>query len=231
MLVGQGQIIVLIVILVIGMILGAGVAWWIASNRKPNTPEPEEDHLSKLRNLYIEQVSLWRERKSGKLGVLVGEQIVDIPKQLNEAQTKAMQALLKEWSTWLGIPAAAPAPVPVQPAAALITPPPVATTADPIPRMVTGPLSPAPVIQPAVVPGKPKSIVEQINDILQAKLTESTVHNKAVRLVEDPVHGVVVWIGIEHFNGVDQVTDPEVKALLREAAAEWEHHALPGPIK
>ena len=88
-----------------------------------------------------------------------------------------------------------------------------------------------PILQAAAVPGKPKSIVEQIDEILQAKLVDSSVHNKAVRLVEDPVHGVVVWIGIDHFNGVDQVTDPEVKALLREAAAEWEQHALPGPNK
>jgi hypothetical protein len=233
MLVGQGQILVLIIILVIGMLIGAAVAWWLASNRKTNAPDPENDHLTTLRTLYLEQASLWRERASGKLNMLVGDQMVGNPKQLNATQIKGMQVLAKDWSTWLGIPAITPVPVPPQPEPVLITPSPTAATEHPLdlaPRPISVALT-SPIVQTPAVPTKPKSIVEQINDILQAKLVDSPVRNKGVRLVEDPVHGVIVWIGIEHFNGVDQVKDPEVKALLREAAAEWEQHALPGPMK
>jgi hypothetical protein len=74
-------------------------------------------------------------------------------------------------------------------------------------------------------PAKLKSIVEQIDEILQEKLARSSSNNKGVRLAEDATHGVVVWIGLEHFNGVDLVTDPEVRALLRESAEEWERRA------
>ncbi len=76
-----------------------------------------------------------------------------------------------------------------------------------------------------VVLQAPKSIVEQINEILQEKLLSSPLGNKGVRLVEDPKLGVVVWVGLNHYNGVDAVTDPEVKAILRSAAAEWEQRA------
>ena len=46
MLVGQGQILVLIVILVVGMIFGVAVAWWIAGSRKSNAPEPGRRQFS-----------------------------------------------------------------------------------------------------------------------------------------------------------------------------------------
>ena len=165
--------------------------------------------------------------------------MIEDPKQLNEAQIKALQAIAKEWCTWLGIPAAAPVREPqvppVPPARHSLRRrrqqvPQLSQSRHPERRVSRHPRRQA--VQPAVVPSKPKSIVEQIDDILQAKLANSPVRNKGIRLVEDPVHGVVVWIGIEHFNGVDQVSDPEVKALLREAAAEWEQTAaLPGQKK
>ncbi len=102
----------------------------------------------------------------------------------------------------------------------------------------TGPLSmrePAPrqeeISLPAAMPeetsktpkaARPLSIVEQINDILQDTIKDTPLAGRMIRLVEDPREGVVVWIGLEHFPGVDAVPDPEVKAALRKAANEWE---------
>jgi len=93
---------------------------------------------------------------------------------------------------------------------------------------VQRPQAPLPVsdaIPVSSTPAKIKSIVEQIDEILQDKLARSSSIQKGVRLAEDAAHGVVVWIGLEHYNGVDLVTDPEVRALLREAAEEWERRA------
>ncbi len=69
---------------------------------------------------------------------------------------------------------------------------------------------------------KPLSIVEQINDIFQETIKDTPLAGRMIRLVEDPREGVVVWIGLEHYPGVDAVPDPEVKAALRKAASEWE---------
>ncbi len=76
-------------------------------------------------------------------------------------------------------------------------------------------------VKPSKV-AKPLSIVEQINDILQETIKDTPLAGRMIRLVEDPREGVVVWIGLEHFPGVDAVPDPEVKAALRNAANEWE---------
>ena len=75
---------------------------------------------------------------------------------------------------------------------------------------------------------KPKSIVDQINEILQDELKSHPAMTKGIRLSEDPRGGVVVWVGLDHYNGVDAVTDPMVKELLKEAVREWERRTQPG---
>jgi hypothetical protein len=37
--------------------------------------------------------------------------------------------------------------------------------------------------------------------------------------------GVVVMIGLDQYEGVSEVPDPEVRALLRECVMEWERTA------
>ncbi len=95
---------------------------------------------------------------------------------------------------------------------------------EPAPRQEEIPL-PATMPEEAPKPpkvAKPLSIVDQINDILQETIQDTPLAGRMIRLVEDPREGVVVWIGLEHFPGVDAVPDPEVKAALRKAANEWE---------
>ena len=67
---------------------------------------------------------------------------------------------------------------------------------------------------------KPLSIVEQINDILQEMMRGTPLESKGVRLMEDPRKGVVVWVGLVPFAGVDAVTDPEIKEALRPVVAK-----------
>jgi hypothetical protein len=39
---------------------------------------------------------------------------------------------------------------------------------------------------------------------------------------------VIVNVGLQKFNGIDEVTDPEIKAVLRAAITEWENKYTPG---
>jgi len=73
-----------------------------------------------------------------------------------------------------------------------------------------------------------QSIVMQIDSILQARLTGTALDDRGIRLQESSQGGVLVWVGIEKFEGVDEVTDPEIKAVIRAAITEWENKYTPG---
>ena len=80
---------------------------------------------------------------------------------------------------------------------------------------------------PEAVPAvaKPLTIFEQINDILKEVVAASPEKNRGIRLVDNGHDGVIVWVGMEKFNGVDEVPYPEVRALIRTAVARWEVEA------
>lgn len=66
------------------------------------------------------------------------------------------------------------------------------------------------------------SIAAQIDEILQEKLAGLPDEKRAIRLMELSGKGMVVMIGLNHYDGVDAVPDPDVKALIRECVREWE---------
>lgn len=138
-----------------------------------------------------------------------------------------------------------PAPAASQPAA--VTPPPPAPI-PPVPVMEEPPapgsrkledltpeqlkeVLPPPAVEPvqpridnlpkAKVEPAPKSIVGQINDILQDKVTASSLAGEGVKLQETP-QGVLVWVGAKSFQGIDTVPEGEAKNLIRAAVKEWE---------
>jgi hypothetical protein len=108
-------------------------------------------------------------------------------------------------------------PVPVQPARPAsppLTPP---TT----PKSSTVPKDDRPVA-PA------NSIVGQIDSILQARLEGTPLADRGIFLAQSPEGGVNVYVGLTRYNGVDDVPDPEIKAAIRAAIAEWEDKYTPG---
>jgi len=85
-----------------------------------------------------------------------------------------------------------------------------------------------PPAQPAAIPeavpaSGSKSIVMQIEDILQDMISSGPLTNRLVHLYEDPARGVMVSVGDEIYEGIDTVPDPEVKAAIRAAVAAWEN--------
>jgi hypothetical protein len=71
-------------------------------------------------------------------------------------------------------------------------------------------------------PSEPKSIAAQIDEILQQKLPSSPLRNHVIKLLELPEKGLVVLVDQKEYQGVGEVPDLEVRALLQECVAEWE---------
>jgi hypothetical protein len=69
------------------------------------------------------------------------------------------------------------------------------------------------------------SIVAQIEEILQEMIAGTSLAARDIHLEEDPSRGVIVRVGSERFEGIDSVTDSEVKAAIREAVVAWENGA------
>ena len=118
------------------------------------------------------------------------------------------------------IPAAPPVepqPKPVQPRPA--APPPRTTVTNSGTRSVPPPLAGK---EEAAAPSGPKSIVNQIDDILQDMIAGTPLASRGLKLIDDPVRGVVVEIGLNFYEGIESVPDEEVKAVIRKAVSVWE---------
>jgi hypothetical protein len=72
------------------------------------------------------------------------------------------------------------------------------------------------------------SIVGQIDSILQARLTGTSLEGRGIFLSQSPEGGVTVYVGLTRYNGIDDVPDPEIKAAIRAAISEWENKYTPG---
>ena len=101
--------------------------------------------------------------------------------------------------------------------------PPVEPTPD---LPIIKPVIPVPPASTAKVE-KPRArtMVGQIDEILQEILPGTIYAGKNIRLGEEFTSGVVVWIGAVKYIGIESVPDPEIKALIQSAVRKWEASA------
>jgi hypothetical protein len=227
---------VLLIILcgIFGFILGALLAVLVTgrgkseSSKEERSPAPAQRHPGEVR--------VWHEGALSRLLTEIDGQTFSNSKDISSEQRQRLVRLLRDWASWLEVtPQKNQQPGPVAAAAAaspVITPPASAAPVPPVAAAAVAGASPVKA-QPASAArpagdGKPAtqaSIVAQINDILQEMLLSNPGYVKGIRLTEDARNGVTVWVGLDHFNSIDSVSDPEALALIRAAVAEWERRA------
>jgi hypothetical protein len=69
---------------------------------------------------------------------------------------------------------------------------------------------------------KPRTVAQQISLVLEKMLEGNPLKEKGIKLIENDHHGVDVWIGLEKFDGIDDIPYPEVQDLIRQAVVRWE---------
>lgn len=72
------------------------------------------------------------------------------------------------------------------------------------------------------------SIVQQIDSVLQKKLTNTPLESAGIRLQESPQGDLEVLVGLQKFSSIDDVSDENIKSVIRNAIAEWESKYVPG---
>ena len=219
----------------VGFIGGALIAlWWAGRAEKAAPPPPKSVGWKGFR----EVARLWRNEKSGRLAV---EKDGKLQTQPEENVSEADVDLAREWMGWMGVYPEVPlppvivvppsaistsmaAPVPVPTPAPASTPPPqyplfiAEPPVKPVPADLQTALS-RPKTKP---PEKMKTMVEQIEIVLQEIIARLPPGAPEVHLEEDMKTGVIVRMGLETFEGIENVPDPNVRLLLRKAVSDWE---------
>ena len=160
------------------------------------------------------------------------------PSSLSPDQRKRLIEMINLMRPWLEGKPAVPAPSPVSQPAPAMTPTPSTPLTTRQPTPAAAPASSARISQPTPsVPAVkkeekaeavPTSMVGQINLILQARIANTKFMSQGISLMESPSGGVNVYVGINRYEGIDEVPDEEVKAIIRAAIAEWEKKYTPG---
>lgn len=176
--------------------------------------------------------------KDKKFNLEVDGVLLSSPEAISAEQRQRLINLLVQVRPWLEQkPAAKP------PAAAPATPAP--TSPAPAASQPVRPANPTPVpaVTPPEVPSvslikgissmvtkdvrmasekKPSSIVGMIDQVLQARLEDSPLKEKGIRLEDGPMGGVIVWVGNQRYSGIDAVPDQQIQVMIKSAVAEWE---------
>jgi len=153
---------------------------------------------------------------TGKLILKLDGKDVDTS-ALDAEQRKRLIAILTQMRPWLEASKAAPPPA--QPQPAIASPPKPASQAAP---------EPVEVDDDDQDTGAPQSIVAQVDSVLQARLMGTSLEGKGIRLQESLEGGVIVWVGLQQFESVDDVPDELIKTAIKGAIAEWETKYTPG---
>jgi hypothetical protein len=215
-----------IIFIVVGFVGGALVTMlWTEKEKRSAIDKKQKDVDHSNNSVYLhqkgEQLELWLEGKPQREA-----------RSFNPAQRQVAMKLFNLYKQWLDIedePAVVEIKVPstsnqILPVSQKILPPIILQTVKPADTSAEIALAAA-VKQPeaASVPTKPAlSMVEQIDKILQEKLVQNSMSDRGIRLEDDLLHGVVVWVGLKKFIGLDDLPDARIKEVIRSAVSEWE---------
>lgn len=221
-----------LITLIVGILIGALLSWSLRSRSS-------DDSRAATKNLN-RVLSLWRDRKGGKLVVDLDGQLYSSAGRMNARQLGALRETFNELHSWVGIDnmvAAAPIEssppgekTPIVPAEL----PPVSyipisqqdiRTVKP-PSMQLGDILARAINPEPKYKGEdseaPKSIAAQVDEILQERLPASPLQGRSIRLVDVPGRGLIVTVDGKSYEGVSEIPDDEVRKLIQECVAVWE---------
>ncbi len=66
------------------------------------------------------------------------------------------------------------------------------------------------------------SVIDEVNGILQKKLHGSPLAGKGIHLMENHNKEIRFWVGLNSYNDVGEIPDPEVRQIINDSVREWE---------
>lgn len=217
------QLLLAVLFVIIGFI--GGILTMVAWNQRKASQDKEP--IRKSDPDLEERVQVFTSQKDQKLIVKVNQAVFINEDELDPDSREDLVKLSEQFRKWLRIPEPKPLPsqaLPENKEQILSTN--RSPELSPL-QMISLPLNlkkSEPLIAEKPLP-KPQSIVSQINDVLQEMLKNTVFETQGVKLTENPYHGVVAWIGAQHYDGIEAIPDLELKELIRKAVRRWEQQS------
>ncbi|MHC1781533.1 MAG: hypothetical protein AB9891_02005 [Anaerolineaceae bacterium] len=228
------SMIIAVVCVIVGLGIGMLISMAMSNRGNENTPPSANPYAP-----YKRVATLLRDPKDSSLLTETDGRIFASAEPLNDSQHEMLEETARDWYAWLRLP---PEPEDVIPPADDSAPRKASGQSKTIPLAEFSKVTPKarpgspraggmvpPLVAAAVAsnvekrnPAAARSIVEQIDEILQDMVAGTPLAEKSIRLVEEPNSGVIVWIGLEHFEGINNVPDIEARTIIQAAVREWE---------
>lgn len=217
-------LILVVVSLIIGFMLNSLFQYLRGASDEGKT----SDLLNSSR--YDELARLWRDRSKESLLIEIEGEIYRSVDELSEDHQKEMVLAASDLRTWLRI---FPKPAQISESSAFTTSIDEESSFPSYSPQIPQSEPDKPSLNPFQVFSRAtqetiskettsKSIVAQIDAILQQKLESSAFENRAIRLVELPEEGMVVMVGLDKYKDVEKVPNQEIRNLIHAAVEEWE---------
>lgn len=201
--------------------------------------KPPPAKPARSRGSAHEVLRVLRDNLTGRLVIeIAGRRYASLDELTDPALSDGLLTTLGDLQTFTGAAALPPGEPTALPVARTIAPPPLAAT--PAAQPATGPAPsgpPKPLPPPSMNPFKqmqvlrelaknqppePKSITEQINDVLQAQIAGTLLAERKLRMRMSARGEAQFDLDGESYPSVDEVPDMEVRETLKAAIAAWE---------
>jgi hypothetical protein len=212
----SGTIFLFLIIFFIGIAIGGLIEHALYKRSKPRQPLPTTNNKL-VEDGDVEVFEAWR-TSDHKVWLNMDGRRVDNKEALQPEQRQRLFNLVLDLRPWLeSARTAASVPVTVPQQVRYITPE---------PGVVVQPIQAknnknTPAVEETTPPAL-ESIIEQIDKVLQAKLATSPFKDRGIHLIEGPGGIVIIKDGLNKYEGVDTVPDPQVKTLIQQAVTDWE---------
>ncbi len=199
------------------------------AERKEKESQPVEIVVEKT------ALSVYQDEAQGLRVKLYGS-FLDIPTMTPEQRSQLVNLLVKlrPWVDGKTAPAPSPAPAPAAPP--ISAPAPVLPSRDipPIP-LIQSKEAETPrldvlrgartFLQNAMAPTKEEpalsTLAAILNTYLKNKLAGTPMESMQISLKDGPMGEVMVAVGLKTYPSIDEVPDPNIQAVIRQAIAEW----------
>jgi hypothetical protein len=205
--------------ILIGFLIGA-LVFYLRRSDSTSATLPKRT-ISKSRR----ELRFWREGQDKQLVVEIDGASYRRGDDLNKEQNRRLTRLQADLQTWLKDFS----PELVQPASTQAEPsqPKIEEPDDEAQRTSLNPFHIfTRTLQPYEKSGEDepgKSIVEQIDDILQMKLQGTHLEERGIKLLEGPDQAMVIEVGLDRYSDIDSIPDDAVRQVIRVSVAEWEN--------